>query len=145
MVQFRKRKSDGQSFPVGNNKKIRASNPSNDVGGITIGGGTKIPKQERIKATLLEDLRDVRDHPLYENDAENWLSIFEQKPEVIIPDERQQRFWLWYGGESHTVHEITPDGVEVDVWTFGFDKNKLSKEEVVQMIEDRELNQRDEE
>jgi len=43
MVQFRKRKSDGQSFPVGSTRKIRASNPSNDVGGITIGSGTKVP------------------------------------------------------------------------------------------------------
>ncbi len=43
MVQFRKRKSDGQSFPVGNNKGISASNPSNEVGGIKIGNGTRVP------------------------------------------------------------------------------------------------------
>jgi len=45
MVQFRKRKSDGQSFPVTNTLKLRANNPSNDVGGLKI-GGTRIPKMD---------------------------------------------------------------------------------------------------
>ena len=44
MVQFRKRKSDGQSFPIGSTKKIRASNPSNDVGGLKLGKGIKLPE-----------------------------------------------------------------------------------------------------
>ncbi len=46
MVQFRKRKSDGQSFPVNNTLKLRASNPSNDVGGLKIGSGTRLPNKE---------------------------------------------------------------------------------------------------
>ncbi len=48
MVQFRKRKSDGQSFPLGNNTKISASNPSNEVGGIKIGNGTKVPNDIKL-------------------------------------------------------------------------------------------------
>jgi len=43
MVEFRKRKSDGQSFPLGTTRKIRANNPSNEVGGLKIGSGTMVP------------------------------------------------------------------------------------------------------
>jgi len=45
MVEFRKRKSDGQSFPIGNTTKIRANNPSNETGGIKIGKGIRIPPE----------------------------------------------------------------------------------------------------
>ncbi len=52
MVQFRKRKSDGQSFPVGTAKKIRANNPSNDVGGVTT-KGIRVPPMQSTRTEPL--------------------------------------------------------------------------------------------
>ncbi len=93
MVQFRKRKSDGQSFPVGNNKKIRASNPSNDVGGIKLGSGTKVPErrseEERTKQleefvipqlgrsiSALEDIKNNQsDNVVLRNDLDAEIDI----------------------------------------------------------------------
>jgi len=95
MVQFRKRKSDGQSFPVGNNKKIRANNPSNDVGGLILRKGTKVPQgieplesfTLRERAQLLSEERVSRDFTFNELDTirieiDNQLSIryFELNP-----------------------------------------------------------------
>lgn len=59
MVQFRKRKSDGQSFPVGTNKGISASNPSNEVGGIKIGNGTRVPNSSIDVTTFFGDEKKV--------------------------------------------------------------------------------------
>jgi len=96
MVQFRKRKSDGQSFPVGNTRKIRANNPSNDVGGLILRKGTKVPQgidplesfTLRERAQLLSEGRVSRDFTFNELDTirieiDNQLSIryFELNPD----------------------------------------------------------------
>jgi len=78
MVQFRKRKSDGQSFPVGNNKKISASNPSNEVGGIKIGNGTKVPNNPADVTTFFGDEKKVTQQDIDRefNDFTQWNSPF---------------------------------------------------------------------
>ncbi len=77
MVQFRKRKSDGQSFPIGNTGKLRANNPSNDVGGIKIGSGIK--KGSSLTNNDKQILRDwVKQNP-------NWKSIDDLPNEIFIP------------------------------------------------------------
>jgi len=81
MVQFRKRKSDGQSFPVGNNKKIRASNPSNDVGGFRLGKGTKVPNGSVEQLLLGLDQNDIFEQRLKEAKRQN--QGYEQLMETI--------------------------------------------------------------
>jgi len=77
MVQFRKRKSDGQSFPIGSTRKLRANNPSNDVGGIKIGSGIK--KGSSLTNNDKQILHDwVKQNP-------NWKSIDDLPNEIFIP------------------------------------------------------------
>jgi hypothetical protein len=101
--------------------------------------GVRLKRSERkLKPMIAEniELRDVRDHPLYE-ESTNWLDVFESTPEVIVADEENGHFFIWYGGESHYVHYVSPDGREYDVFSFGFDKNRLDKDEVLEMINER--------
>ena len=78
----------------------------------------------------------VRENDLFEENEE-WHDVFANTPEVIVADENRMIFYIWYGGESHYVHEHSQDGREFDVFSFGFDKNKLEEGEVLDMIEDR--------
>jgi len=87
----------------------------------------------RVKAKNLT-LKELREQTLFEENSE-WLDVFSEKPEVIVADETRAIFYIWYGGESHYVHEHTPFGKEFDVFSFGFEKNKLCKDEVLGMIE----------
>lgn len=80
-------------------------------------------------------MRELRDYAMFEEEVD-WLDVFAENPDVIVPDDRKMVFHIWYGGESHTVHEYTPDGIEIDVFTFGFEKNRLDKNEVLEMIEE---------
>lgn len=96
----------------------------------------------KIKATNLTP-RELREHPLFEENTE-WLDAFAETPEVIVADDRRGIFHIWFGGESHYVHQYTPDGHEFDVFSFGFDKNRLDQDEVLKMIE-KTLNEDDEE
>jgi len=94
----------------------------------------------RIKVENLT-LNELRDHHLFDESSE-WLDVFSETPEVIVPDERRMIFHIWFGGESHYVHQYSQDGREFDVFSFGFEKNKLSKKEVLESIEDT-LNEQD--
>ena len=97
-------------------------------------------KREKISAINL-DPRELREHPLFEESTE-WLDAFASTPEVIVADDQRGIFHIWFGGESHYVHQYSPDGHELDVFSFGFEKNKLSKSEVMKMIQ-RRLNEKD--
>src|SRR3972149_875317 len=46
MVQFRKRKSDGQAFQLGNKKPRLPRSGSNESNGMKIGKGVRVPKQD---------------------------------------------------------------------------------------------------
>ena len=96
-------------------------------------GGDRMSKM-RIKAENLT-VKELRDHELFE-EGSDWLDVFAETPEVIVPDFERMVFWIWFGGESHYVHKYSQDGREFDVFSFGFDKNKLCKEEVLESIED---------
>ena len=113
---------------------------SNEQEGMKVGKSIKM--KARIKAIEI-GTRELRDHPLFEGTTE-WLDVFAETPEVIVADDKRGLFHIWFGGESHYVHQYTPDGHEIDVFSFGFDKNRLSKEEVLKMIE-RTLNEDDDE
>ena len=96
----------------------------------------------KIKAENLTP-RELRDHPLFEESTE-WLDAFSETPKVIVADDKRGIFHIWFGGESHYVHQYTPDGHEFDVFSFGFNKNRLEEDEVLKMIE-KTLNEEDNE
>ena len=122
----------GKFRPTGNNSGVRMRRDKT----TTPTQGIRLKREKRkyhTKGFENIELRDVRDHPLYE-ESTNWLEVFENTPEVIVADEENGHFFIWYGGESHYIHYVTPDGREYDVFSFGFDKNRLDKDEVLEMI-----------
>ena len=52
---------------------------------------------------------------------------------MIVYDDQSNCYHIWFGGESHYVHQYTTDGHEFDVFSFGFDKSKLSLDEVLEV------------
>lgn len=126
--------------PIAQRKGIRKSrNQSLKTKGVLI---RKKRSSMKIKANNLTP-RELREHPLFEENTE-WLDAFAETPEVIVADDRRGIFHIWFGGESHYVHQYTPDGHEFNVFSFGFDKNRLEEDEVLKMIE-KTLNEEDEE
>jgi len=125
-------------YPMSQTKGVRSRwDTSQKIEGILIR-----KKREKIIAVEL-DARELRDHPLFEESTE-WLDAFASTPEVIVADDQRGIFHIWFGGESHYVHQYSPDGHELDVFSFGFEKNRLSKNEVLKMIQ-RRLNEKDDE
>ena len=59
MVQFRKRKSDGQAFPLSSKKPRLPRSGSNKLEGMNIGKGIKIPKGEEPEPILETELTDI--------------------------------------------------------------------------------------
>ena len=95
----------------------------------------------RIKAKSITP-QELRNHPNYE-ESNNWndaFSYFDNSPKVIVPDENRLLFYIWFGGESHYVHLYSLDGKEFDVFSFGFEKDRLDEKEVLSLIE-RHLNE----
>ena len=127
-------------------KRIESKNDLENGGGVKLHISKKTEtirlKRDKIDAVEL-DARELRDHPLFEESTE-WLDAFASTPEVIVADDQRGIFHIWFGGESHYVHQYSPDGHELDVFSFGFEKNKLSKSEVMKMIQ-RRLNEKDDE
>ena len=124
---------NGKKIPIDDNVRTKSSGNNDESGGMKIGNGTRVPKNT-IKADNI-DLRELRDHPMFEESSE-WLDVFSETPEVIVADDRRNLFYIWFGGESHYVHEYTVFGNEMDVFSFGFDKNRLDEDEVLEQIED---------
>jgi len=58
MIHFRKRKSDGQAFPLGNKKQRIPKSGSNQSSGIKIGSGIRVPKSEE-KNVLDEAVKNM--------------------------------------------------------------------------------------
>ncbi len=81
-------------------------------------------------------MQELREDPEFITTI-GWVDIFSESPEVIVVDENRLIFYIWFGGESHYVHEYSSDGKEIDVFSFGFEKNKLDQKEVLERIEDR--------
>ena len=105
MVKFRTDKRDGHKYAV------------EEHGGFAseILGGRNSEPDDR-EQELLDNIDEI------------------QTPEIKIHDEETDIFYTWYGGESHYVHLEDENGKEFDVFSFGFDKNKLSPSEVKSMI-----------
>lgn len=74
-MSFRKRKSDGQAFPVGKGG-IKANNPSNDVGGIKIGNGIKIPKNNINSDNQLENMFELKKKEITKEREDSELKDF---------------------------------------------------------------------
>ena len=47
------------------------------------------------------DLRELRDHPSFEEDNE-WLDVFANTPEVVVYDENKDIFFIWFGGDTRS-------------------------------------------
>src|SRR5690242_18459458 len=56
--------------------------------------------------------------------------------QVIVPDPDLGMWFVWFGGESHYVHLYNHEGKEVDVFSWGFEKNKLDAEDVRKHIKE---------
>jgi len=139
MVQFRKRKSDGQSFPIGTTKKIRASNPSNDVGGLRLGKGTKIPdmSEEEERQNRIKSLRGTRKFLTDENQIK-YDELFEKKPieELSIPELID--LWLLTGEWERDDNKILQD-IEQRQKTSGISSNdELLRDSIIQNRIDEE-------
>jgi len=65
MAQFRKRKSDGQAFPVKNKRATISSDPDDRPQGMRIGKGFKVPNSEEAPTEFaVDDLGTVRGEPV---------------------------------------------------------------------------------
>ena len=124
----------GKFRPTENKNGVSKSRDQNaKTKGIRLKRITKKPKMIMAENISLSELRN---HPLYE-ESTNWLDVFESTPEVIVANENEGFFYVWYGGESHYVHYVSPDGKEFNVFSFGFEKNRLDKDEVLEKISER--------
>lgn len=90
-------------------------------------------KERKIRLNNLS-MNELQDHPSFEK-SEEWLDVFSDTPEMIVYDDKSNIFHIWFGGESHYVHQYTPDGHEFDVFSFGFEKNRLELSEVLEVTE----------
>jgi len=81
MIQFRRRKKDGQAFPVGNKKQRISKSSSNQTSGMKIGSGIRVPKSEQ-KNVLDEAVKNM------ENSLAKSLSEynFEVNPDLKSKD-----------------------------------------------------------
>ena len=135
---------EGLFHPIKNSKGVRSSrDTSGKSQGLVMHSGIRKKRMQNKVELVNLTMRELQDNPMFEEDKK-WLDVFAETPEVIVPDERRGLFHIWFGGASHTVHQYTPDGQEVDVFTFGFEKDRLEKKEVLKMIQ-RRLNERDDE
>jgi len=130
MVQFRKRKSDGQSFPVGNNKKIRASNPSNDVGGFKLGKGTKVPNFQGIdmKPSKIADTGFKRGEIIIRSDN---FSFFANENGLDLS--LSAMGWDWSGDESSIndfLHRIVLSEDEIEKFEDSLDEANVDFDEL---------------
>lgn len=57
--------------------------------------------------------------------------------EVIVPVPELGIWMVWFGGESHYVHIYNQEGVETDVFSWGFEKNKLDAQDVRKHIKEK--------
>jgi len=89
----------------------------------------------RIKSRNLT-MQELKEDPEFITTLD-WVDTLSENPQVIVKDENRLIFYIWFGGESHYVHEYSPEGKELDVFSFGFEKNRLEPKEVLEMIERR--------
>ena len=102
--------------------------------------GVRLKRTTRVKALTLVPT-ELLNHPMFEEGSE-WLDILAENPKVIVPDEKQRRFWIWFGGESRNFHEVQPDGHTADTFSYGGDRatENITPKEAVRIIEELELN-----
>lgn len=56
--------------------------------------------------------------------------------EIITPVSELGIWMVWFGGESHYVHIYDENGKELDVFSWGFEKNRLDANDVKKHIKD---------
>ncbi len=126
---------DHKFVPMTDYKKVRKSrDPEAKTQGVRLKRTAKVKAVNLVPTELLN-------HPMFEEGSE-WLDILAENPKVIVPDKKQNVFWIWFGGESRNFHEVQPNGHTADTFSYGGDRatENITPKEAVKIIEELELN-----
>lgn len=104
-----------------------------DKGGNHFKPESKKNKIQGVSSSIKS--QGIRKHKFLKRHDDELADVEEaETPEIKILDEQTGIYYTWYGGESHYVHLEDKEGKEFNVFSFGFEKNKLDPKEVKKKI-----------